>query len=265
MRKKWFLVERVSTRENSSNLNTKLPSRERREFLMKKIGLVSGNFNIEENNSGDRNNKVKAVVRAITPVLMANNLQGCGATSWTSFTMANSWRWSTTTWWILTTLMLIAVILYPMDKVRKVNFEMEKYKAVCKSIRETVNLRNRADPEEQILQDASRHPFSGVWLNHEDVEEETRISDAEVYDRQEIEESIERLNNTLDAFDEMDREATPRPRLRQIPNGVHGACEGDGSGDAEVEGEDGETMWNHRKCSDWSQYSVDRGRNHSSC
>lgn len=161
--------------------------------------------------------------------------------------------------------MLIAVILYPMNKVRKVNFEMEKYKAVCKSIRGAVNLRNRADPEGQTLQDASRNPFNGVWLNPEDGEEETRVSDAEVYDRQEIEESIERLNKTLDALDEMDREATPRPRLRQILNGVHCACEGDGLGDAEVEGEDGGTMWNHWKCSDWSQDSVERGRNHSSC
>ena len=39
-------------------------------------------------------------------------------------------------------------------------------------------------------------------------------------DRQEVAESIGRLNNTLDMLDELDREATPRPRLRRIPNGA---------------------------------------------
>ena len=60
---------------------------------MKKIGLVSGSFNNEETNSGDRSNKMKAVVRAITAMLMANNAQGCSATSWTSSTLVNPLRW----------------------------------------------------------------------------------------------------------------------------------------------------------------------------
>ena len=45
MRRKMFLVERVSTKENPADLNTKPLSRERREYLMKKIGLVSETFN----------------------------------------------------------------------------------------------------------------------------------------------------------------------------------------------------------------------------
>ena len=41
MRKQWFAVDRISTKDNPADLNTKALSRERREFLMKRIGLVS--------------------------------------------------------------------------------------------------------------------------------------------------------------------------------------------------------------------------------
>ena len=82
MRRKWFLVERVSTRENPADLNTKPLSRERREFLMRKIGLKSRTFN-EENMHGN-GNKLKAVVRAISAMLMAGQLQGCESTSLSS-------------------------------------------------------------------------------------------------------------------------------------------------------------------------------------
>jgi hypothetical protein len=126
-----------------------------------------------------------------------------------------------------------------MDKIKKMNSEMEKYKAVWKPIRETMNLRDRADLDEQVLLDARQDPCSGVWLTRENSEEESRVSDDSGVDSQEVAESIGRLNNTLDVLDELDREATPRPRLRRIPNGAHGACEGGESGDAEVEGENG--------------------------
>ena len=82
MRRKWFLVERVSTRENPADLNTKPLSRERREFLMKKIGLVNANFNTDETYGNGNNTKMEAMVRAITAMLMTSNLQGCSATSW---------------------------------------------------------------------------------------------------------------------------------------------------------------------------------------
>ena len=47
MRRKWFLVERVSTRENPADFNTKPLSRERREYLMRRIGLMSETLNEE--------------------------------------------------------------------------------------------------------------------------------------------------------------------------------------------------------------------------
>ena len=46
-RRKWFLVGRVSTRENPADLSTKPLSRERREYLMRRIGLMSETLNEE--------------------------------------------------------------------------------------------------------------------------------------------------------------------------------------------------------------------------
>lgn len=74
MRRKWFLVERVSTHENPVDLNTKPLSRERREFLMKKIGLVSETFNDETNVNGNGRQKFKQIVRAIPALMMSGNL-----------------------------------------------------------------------------------------------------------------------------------------------------------------------------------------------
>ena len=83
---------------------------------------------------------------------------------------------------------------------------MEKYKAVWKPIRETINLRDRADLDEQVLLDARQDPCSGVWLTRENSEEESRVSDDSVVDSQEVAESIGRLNNTLDVLDDLDRD-----------------------------------------------------------
>ena len=44
MRRQWFEVFRISTKENPADLNTKALSRERREFLMKRIDLVGEVF-----------------------------------------------------------------------------------------------------------------------------------------------------------------------------------------------------------------------------
>lgn len=46
MRKQWFYIDRISTKENPADLSTKVLSKERREFLMKRIGLQSGTFEV---------------------------------------------------------------------------------------------------------------------------------------------------------------------------------------------------------------------------
>jgi len=98
MRLKWFLVERISTKENPADLNTKLLSRERREYLMRKMGLVSDSF--EKEGSQMTNGKVKQMVRLITSMIMAGSLQGCEVTSsLESPSWMNPTTWTTTAWW----------------------------------------------------------------------------------------------------------------------------------------------------------------------
>jgi hypothetical protein len=48
MMRQWFEVFKISTKESPADLNTKALSRERREFLMKRIGLVSEVFGEDE-------------------------------------------------------------------------------------------------------------------------------------------------------------------------------------------------------------------------
>jgi hypothetical protein len=81
MRLKWFLVERMSAKENPADLNTKsvVAWRERREYLMRKMALLSDSF--ESEGAQMSNGKVKQMVRLITWMLVAGNLQGCDVTS----------------------------------------------------------------------------------------------------------------------------------------------------------------------------------------
>ena len=77
MRKQWFFVDRISTKENPADLNTKPLSKERREFLMVRLGLQSSNFNSEEI-GGPFQGKKRQLVKLRVNMVMASNLQGCG-------------------------------------------------------------------------------------------------------------------------------------------------------------------------------------------
>ena len=44
MRRTWFAVCRIATKENPADLNTRVLSQERGEFLMRRIGLVYERF-----------------------------------------------------------------------------------------------------------------------------------------------------------------------------------------------------------------------------
>ena len=142
--------------------------------------------------------------------------------------------WTATAWWTLSTLVLATLVLYLMDKNRKMSAQMKHYKEVWKAIRDTMNLSDRADPFVETLPDAQAVPHSGVWYHHEDGEEEAATSDVVedgIYERQvsehEVQLSVERLMERMDNLDEMDREATPRPRRNVTCNGTHGASNGD--------------------------------------
>ena len=200
MRRRWFLVERISTKENPADLNTKPLSRERREYLMKKIGLCSETFEEKTNNMP----KMKQMVRLVSMMLMTGNLQGCnGEPMW-----MNPMTWTSTAWWTLTTIVLVSLVTYLLNEVSKLKFQMAKYKAIWETIRSVANLQPQQDP---LAQDdepgARRSSFSGVWLN-EGSEEEEEEDDDSIVDSAEAREST---NNLVAAFDAEDREEAPQP------------------------------------------------------
>ena len=78
-------------------------------------------------------------------------------------------------------MMLVVMILYLLYKNQKLDAELKKYKEVWKAIRETMDLRDNADPFVRVLPDARQDPFSGVWYNQEDAEEEAQMSDVRCF------------------------------------------------------------------------------------
>jgi hypothetical protein len=86
MMRQWFEVFKISTKESPADLNTKALSRERREFLMKRIGLVSEVFGEDE--EVPYQGRKKKLVKLLVNMIMASNLQGCGeeTLAWTRST-----------------------------------------------------------------------------------------------------------------------------------------------------------------------------------
>ena len=79
MRRLWFGVARISTKENPADLSTKHISKERREFVMKRIGLVSNTFE-GEGEIPLQGNKHK-LVKLLVTMVMGSGLQGFITTS----------------------------------------------------------------------------------------------------------------------------------------------------------------------------------------
>ena len=70
MRRGWFKIGRIATRDNPADLNTKALSKERREYLCKMIGLSSSSF------GGDFHQHVN-VRRIVQLMVTAGLLKGC--------------------------------------------------------------------------------------------------------------------------------------------------------------------------------------------
>eukprot|EP00435_Cladocopium_sp_Y103_P050992 s1981_g15.t1 len=215
MRKRWFLLERISTKENFADLNTKPLSRERREYLMKKIGLMSETF--AEDNDKDKI-KVKQIVRLVTAMVLSGNLQGCDGSS-TMMVWLDPMPWTSMAWWTLTTIVLVGVVSYLVNKVNKLNVQLAKHKEVWDAIRTTVNLQDHQDPfVQELLPDARRDPFSGVWYERESHEDDGLVN----------------ADNNGEA---LDREAEPHPPRIFLRDGTHGAADGDGGDEPSEPGE----------------------------
>ena len=136
MRKGWFEISRTATKENVADLNTKILSAERRNYLMKKIGFLFPLWqdpNHHEEPYGQAR-MVQNVVRAVMAVMMTN-LQGCDqgrdlvVTTWTSM-----WTWFGTISFPMTSFipllisLLFVVLTYLVLKVNKFSKELTKHK-----------------------------------------------------------------------------------------------------------------------------------------
>ena len=91
MRRQWFVVDKFSTKENPADLNTKALSKERREFLIKRVGLVCERF--EDDEEVPYQGKKRQLVKMLVNMIMATNLRGCdgGPLTWTSSWAPGRW------------------------------------------------------------------------------------------------------------------------------------------------------------------------------
>ena len=90
MRRQWFAVDRISTKENPADLNTKALSRERRAFLMKRIGLVCEQFGEEEEEVVPYQGKKRQLVKMLLNMIMATNLTGFDGETFSSTNATSS-------------------------------------------------------------------------------------------------------------------------------------------------------------------------------
>ena len=107
MRKRWFYIDRIATKENPADLNTKALAKERREFLMRRVGLQSETFAADGEEV--QHGRKKQLVKALVNLLMASNLQGCEFGDHGSRTF--SWSW-TIAMLVIIFLLLVVVRLF---------------------------------------------------------------------------------------------------------------------------------------------------------
>ena len=137
-----------------ADLNTKILSSERRNYLMKKIGFLfplwqDSNDNVEPHGQA---RMVQNVVGAVMAVMMTN-LQGCEQGCDMVGTRAIStsmWTWFGTVSFPLASLIPIlgsffSVITYLQLRVSKLSKELDKYKMVWKEIGNVMKLQKHED------------------------------------------------------------------------------------------------------------------------
>eukprot|EP00435_Cladocopium_sp_Y103_P061561 s356_g23.t1 len=186
MRRNWFAVDRISTKENPADLNTKPLSRERREFLMRRIGLVSEVFE-DEGEVPEHGKRKKKLVNMLVNMIMASSLQGCdfGTTSWTSSTSSddgemscpsNKWQLRIA---VLVILCMAGVMMRMFYKLTEKMEEVQNLRTTLSAIREVMRFAPHEEREEPSTREVPFHPmFDGnPW---EDAEEEEDSPDLEV-------------------------------------------------------------------------------------
>ena len=223
MRKQWFFVDRISTKENPADLNTKPLSKERREFLMVRLGLQSSNFNGDEI-GGPFQGKKRQLVKLLVNMVMASNLQGCGTHD--SDGNSTSWR---LTWEMMVIIFLLAVIGRLFWKLKSKMEELRKYQEVWKTIKDVAQLKRGEDPFCSEGGDVERE-------HGEEGEEECGDADETVSDEE---------NPSVTPFGDIDRsEETSILRLRRVchDDPRHGAADDAADGDVPEQADEEESL-----------------------
>jgi hypothetical protein len=223
MRKQWFFVDRISTKENPADLNTKPLSKERREFLMVRLGLQSSNFNSEEMGVSFQGKK-RQLVKLLVNMVMASNLQGCGTHD--SDGNSTSWR---LTWEMMVIIFLLAVIGRLFWKLKGKMEELRKYQEVWKTIKDVAQLKRGEDPFCSEGGDVERE-------HGEEGEEECGDADETVSDEE---------NPSVTPFGDIDRsEETSILRLRRVchDDPRHGAADDAADGDVPEQADEEESF-----------------------
>ena len=132
-------MDRISTKENPADLNTKVLSKERREFLMKRVGLKSQNF--EENHDAVYNGKKKQLVKLLVNMIMASSLQGCEEVQ-----AGNGFTSRTLTWAFVVILFLLVLVVRLFLKLETKMEELERCKFALKTVKEAIIMNEESDP-----------------------------------------------------------------------------------------------------------------------
>ena len=180
---------------------------------MKRIGLQSSNFEMDENIP--QNNRKKQLVKLLVNMVMANNLQGCQEGE---RTLEFSWSLTLAMMVIFLLLMLVARLFFKLTKKME---ELEKYKAVWKTVREAAHLQREQDPFLCEL-DGNQH------RDEEAEEEHLLVMDNETTSEKQMNGTLETMMPEGDGADQMEEMNLRRHRILRS-DAEHGAAAGDGS------------------------------------
>ena len=223
MRRGWYKIGRIPTKENPADLNTKALSRERREHLARLIGLHSDSF---------QPTSIPGVHRIVQMLTVAGLLKGCSPVEDNCDGMKTAEVQST--WCIcllsITVLFLLFVMSVMVFRIQKIRVALARYRTAWKEVRAELNPPRRDDP--------LRHADEDAHHEGEGEEEEGNEDDDEFPD--------DRGPNGEDSIDDdgyiygrshSTRTSTPRRRITQKSNGDAAAGRGASTGN-DVEAED---------------------------
>ena len=142
MRRSWYRIGRIATKDTPADLNTKSLSRERREYLSKLIGLWSSSFKEEV---------MPRVQRIMHVLLAAGLLKGCNNDDAPEMTCGgmrqavvhNAWSLHILCWAVFILMSVIAILVFSMQRMRT---QLARYRCVWRGLKKELALRRSENP-----------------------------------------------------------------------------------------------------------------------